>query len=69
MTKSSLPGLADFDKLPDSARVALPIVCGLYGISPATTWRRVKKGLIPAPRKEGGSTRWVVGGLRKALAK
>lgn len=69
MTKSSLPGLADFDKLPDSARAPLPVVCGLYAASPATVWRRVKSGLIPAPVKEGGSTRWIVGDLRRALAK
>lgn len=69
MAKRSFPGLADFDALPDAARVALPMVCGLYDASPATVWRRVKKGLIPAPHKEGGSTKWVVGGLRQALAK
>ena len=69
MARNSLPGLADFDTMPNDARVALPIVCGLYAISAATTWRRVKEGLIPAPHREGGSTRWVVGALRKALAK
>lgn len=69
MAKHSLPGLADFDTLPDSARVALPVVCGLFGISPATAWRRAKSGLLPAPIREGGTTRWIVGGLRKAQAK
>lgn len=69
MTKHALPGLADFDQLPDSARVALPVVCGLFGISQATAWRRTKSRLLPAPVKEGGTTRWLVGDLRKALAK
>lgn len=70
MAKSApRPKLADFDNLPDSARAPLPIVCGLFGISPATAWRRVGSGLLPAPVKEGRTTRWVVGDLRKALAK
>jgi predicted DNA-binding transcriptional regulator AlpA len=69
MAKKVAPGLAEFDQLPNAARTALPVVCGLYGASPATVWRRVKAGLIPAPIKEGGSTRWVVGDLRAALSK
>lgn len=67
MKKSSLPGLAEFDNLPDSARAPLPLVCGLFSISPATAWRRVKSGLLPSPIREGGATRWIVGDLRKAL--
>lgn len=67
MAKNSLPGLVDFDRLPDAARAPLPVVCGLYNVSPATVWRRVKSGLIPPPVKEGGTTRWVVGDLRAAL--
>lgn len=61
--------LENFDRLPDSARVALPVVCALFSISPATAWRRVKSGLLPPTVKEGGSTRWVVGELRRALAR
>jgi predicted DNA-binding transcriptional regulator AlpA len=67
--KATLPGLADFDSLPDTARAPLPMVCGLFSISKATAWRRVKSGLLPAPIKDGGSTRWVVGDLRRALSK
>lgn len=63
-----LPGLSEFDSLPDTARAALPVVCGLFSISKATVWRRVQTGLIPKPIREGGSTRWLVGDLRKALA-
>ena len=69
MKKSALSGLTHFDNLPDSARAPLPVVCGLFSISPATAWRRVKSGLLPAPIREGGSTRWIVGDLRRALAK
>lgn len=61
--------ISDFDQRPDAARVSLPVVCKLWDISPATAWRRVKGGLIPKPRREGGSTRWLVGDLRAALAK
>jgi predicted DNA-binding transcriptional regulator AlpA len=57
-----------FDKQPDTARAALPLVCVLYSISPATVWRRVNLGLIPKPIKDGSSTRWLVGDLRRALA-
>jgi hypothetical protein len=66
--KTLKPDLAGFDDLPDCARAALPVVCKLYDAAPATVWRRVKAGLIPAPVKEGGSTRWVVGDLRRALS-
>jgi len=66
--KTPQPALTGFDDLPDCARAALPVVCKLYDAAPATVWRRVKAGLIPAPIKEGGSTRWVVGDLRRALA-
>ena len=66
---TSTPGLAEFDALPDVARASLPLVCALYCVGPATIWRRVKSGLIPRPIKEGGSTRCIVGDLRRALAK
>lgn len=66
---TSLPVLADFDQLPDPARVPLPVVCGLFSISQATAWRRVKSGSLPEPVREGRTTRWVVGDLRRALAK
>lgn len=62
------PDLSDFDSLPDSARAALPVVCALYSVSGETVRRRIKAGLIPAPIREGGSNRWIVGDLRKALA-
>lgn len=62
--------LSNFDELPDSANVRLPIVMGLYGISSATVWRQVKAGIIPAPRKlTPRTTAWSVKDLRKVLDK
>jgi prophage regulatory protein len=57
-----------FDDLPDSAYVALPVVCALYDCSPATVWRRVASGQLVAPHRLGTrTTRWRVGELRAAL--
>lgn len=64
-----LPDLNDFERLPASARVPLPVVCGLFSISPATAWRRVKSGAMPQPVRDGACTRWIVGDLRRALAR
>jgi predicted DNA-binding transcriptional regulator AlpA len=59
--------LAQFDKLPDSAYVRLPVVAALKGISPATVWRWVKSSRLPAPsRLSPGVTAWRVGDLRRA---
>jgi predicted DNA-binding transcriptional regulator AlpA len=61
--------LANFDQLPDSASVRLPIVQALYACSPASVWRGVKQKRIPAPRKlSPRTTCWNVGELRQALA-
>lgn len=60
--------LRNFDLMPNSAWVRLPVVCGLYGCSPATVWRRVKAGLIPTPENLGPRhTAWNVGKLRQSL--
>lgn len=62
--------LKNFDHLPDSANVRLPIVMGLYGISAATVWRQVKAGIIPSPRKlTPRTTAWSVKDLRGVLNK
>lgn len=59
--------LAQFDDLPDSASVRLPVVAALNGISAPTVWRWVKAGRLPAPRKAGPNTTvWSVGELRRA---
>lgn len=59
--------LAAFDSLPDAAHVRLPVVAALKSVSPATVWRWVKAGRLPAPVKLGpGVTAWKVGDLRRA---
>ncbi len=60
--------LRNFDALPDSANVRLPVVAALFACSTVTVWRRVKKGTLPAGRRlSEGVTAWNVGELRKAL--
>jgi len=60
--------LQDFDRLPDSANVRLPVVAALHGVSTVTVWRWSKNGTLPAPEKKGGVTAWNVGALRRAMA-
>lgn len=68
-TPKAIEILANFDRLPDAALVPEPVVNALFGQSHSTTWREVKAGRLPAPRKTTvRNTRWVVGELRKALA-
>lgn len=61
--------LANFDSLPDSAHVRLPVVCGLTGTAPATVYRRIAEGKLPQPKHIGGgrASSWQVGELRRAL--
>ena len=61
--------LKNFDVLPSSAFVRLPVLEVLYACSPATIWRGVKSGRIPKPKKlSPRTTGWNVGELRQALA-
>ena len=61
--------LVNFDSLPDTSNVRLPVVMGLYGVSAATIWRNVKSGRIPKTRKlTARTTVWNVGDLRSILA-
>jgi predicted DNA-binding transcriptional regulator AlpA len=61
--------LANFDQLPNSAYIRLPVLKGLYGISSASCWRGVKNGSIPQPCKlTERTTAWNVGLVRAALA-
>lgn len=65
----SLPdALRHFDSLPNSANVRLPVVCGLFGVAPATVWRMSADGRLPTPRKSSAKiTTWNVGALRDCL--
>ena len=68
-TATAAPALAQFDTLPESAHVRLPVVAALHGIGPATVWRWVKSGRLPAPVKLGpNTTAWRVGELRRVMA-
>lgn len=69
-SQPSIPfALAQFDSLPDSANVRLPVVAALNGISVSTLWRWVRAGRFPAPRKAGPNvTVWRVGDLRQHRA-
>lgn len=67
-TKVTVQTLENYERLPDDARVRLPVVQMLFAVAPATVWRRVKAGTIPQPAKTGGVTSWRVGDLRAALA-
>ena len=66
---SAIPdALRDFDSLPNSAHVRLPVVKALNACSGATVWRRVKDGGLPPPRKLSPNVSgWNVGELRDAL--
>jgi predicted DNA-binding transcriptional regulator AlpA len=61
--------LANFDQIPNSAYIRLPILMRLYGVSAATIWRSVKNGTIPKPCKlTERTTAWNVGLVRADLA-
>jgi predicted DNA-binding transcriptional regulator AlpA len=59
--------VSGFDKAPDSAQVDVEVVAALADVSRASVYRYSKAGILPAPRKFGGSSRWNVGELRAAL--
>ena len=61
--------LAAFPHLPDEAFADIKTVSAVTSRSPASIWRDVKAGRLPAPYKIGPrSTRWKVGELRAALS-
>ena len=62
------PALRDFDQLPDSAQVRLPVFKGLMDVSSATIWRMVKAGKIKAYKLTERTTTFNVGELREFLA-
>ena len=69
MKDLNLLALCNFDSLPDSAHVRVPVVAALFACSSVTVWRRVNLGTLPKPKKLGASvTAWNVGELRKALS-
>lgn len=63
----TLNTLKNFDLLPDSGSIRLPVVAALFACSIGTVYRRVKDGLIPEPKKVGNIVTWNVGQIRQAL--
>lgn len=62
------PSLRDFDQLPNSQQVRLPVVRALLGISSATVWRMVKAQKLKAHKLTERTTTFNVGELRALLA-
>jgi predicted DNA-binding transcriptional regulator AlpA len=58
--------LAQFDKLPNSSYVRLPVVAALFSVSEPTVWRWTKKGRLVAHKIGPNTTAWNVGELRNA---
>lgn len=65
MKRAVVPELGDFDQLPDSAMVRVPLVAALLSISPSTVWRWSSIGRLPPPIRVGGVALWNVGELRR----
>ena len=69
LTKAIPTALSQFDQMPNSAYIRLPVIMSLYGVSAATIWRGVKNSTIPKPAKlSERCTAWNVGLVRAALA-
>lgn len=67
-SKSIPTALVNFDDLPDSQRVRLPVVTALLGVSNATVWRMVKAKRLNAYKLTERTTSFSVGELRALLA-
>jgi hypothetical protein len=55
-----------FDSLPDSANVALEVCCAVDGVSIATGFRLIQKGIWPALEKTGTKPKMNLGKFRRA---
>jgi predicted DNA-binding transcriptional regulator AlpA len=58
-----------FGEMPDDALVAPAVIACLEDCSMPTFYRRVDAGLLPAPKRIGGSSRVRVGDYRRILVK
>ena len=59
--------LRNFDQLPNSQQVRLPVVKALLGVSSATIWRMVKAGKLKSYKITERTTTFNVGELRALL--
>lgn len=62
------PALRDFDQLPNSQQVRLPVVKALLGVSSATVWRLCKAKKLNPHKITERTTSFNVGELRALLA-
>lgn len=61
--------VANFDSLPDSAKLDLACLKALTAKSRATIYRWIDQGILPKPHKFGASRNfWNVGDIRRALS-
>ena len=67
MESSINPALRDFDYLPNSQQVRLPVVKALLGVSSATVWRMIKAKQLRAHKLTKRTTTFNVGELRALL--
>lgn len=58
-----------FGELPDEAKIRLPSMLILFGISRSTLYRRIKHKTIPEQEIEGRIATWIVSEVRAALEK
>lgn len=68
VSKSIPTSLVNFDDLPNSQQVRLPVVKALLGVSSATVWRMVKAKRLKAHKLTERTTSFNVGELRAFLA-
>lgn len=61
------PALRDFDQLPNSQQVRLPVVKSIFGVSSATVWRMVKAKQLKAHKLTERTTTFNVGEIRALL--
>ena len=67
--KNAIPKeLINFDYLPDSSNVRLPVVKAIIGCSDATVWRLVNSGALTARKLSERVTSFNVGQLRRYVA-
>jgi predicted DNA-binding transcriptional regulator AlpA len=67
MKRIGANALVDFDELPDSAFVRMPVMTALFAVSKASIWRWTRDGRLPSPTRISGVTLWNVGELRIAM--
>ncbi len=61
------PVVRRFSEMPDDALVSPAVIACLEDCSMPTFYRRVAAGLLPAPKKIGGSSRVRVGDYRRMV--